>query len=97
MASDPKAPEAMEWRQEEGEEGNQGGDELSSTPAPCVETTITHIARSHSVDQAPRSPRALGFLAKFGQAPRHGRNTHGTHCLPHDRPDPKIRADSGPI
>ena len=29
MASDPKAPEVMEWRQDEGEEGNEGGDELS--------------------------------------------------------------------
>jgi len=43
MASDPKAPEVMEWGQEEGEEGNEGGDELSCVAAPSVETTVTHI------------------------------------------------------
>jgi len=42
MASDPKAPEVMEW--EAGEEGNEGGDELSSTTAPRVETMVTHLA-----------------------------------------------------
>jgi len=29
MTSDPKAREVMEWRQDEEEEGNEGGDELS--------------------------------------------------------------------
>jgi len=42
MSSDPKAPEAMEWQG--GEEENQGGDELSQTSAPSVETTVTHLA-----------------------------------------------------
>jgi len=45
MASDPKAPEVMEWRQEEGEGGSEGGDELSSVQAPSVETTVTHLVR----------------------------------------------------
>ena len=62
MASDPKAPKVMEWQG--GEEGNEGDDELSSTAAPSVETTVTHLARSHSADQTPRSPVGLGFLAK---------------------------------
>jgi len=75
MASNPKETEVMEWRQEEGEEASEGGDELCSAVAPSVETTVTHLARSHSADQAPRSPSALGFLAKFGKAPRHGRGT----------------------
>jgi len=75
MASVPKAPEVIEWRQEEGEEGKEGGDELSSAAAPNVETTVTHLARSHSANQTPRSPSGLVFLAKFGKAPRHGRRT----------------------
>jgi len=75
MASDPKPPEVMEWRPEEGEEVNEGGEELSSAAAPIVPTTVTHLARSHSVDQVPRSPTRLGFLAKFGKARRHGRQT----------------------
>jgi len=75
MASDPKAPEVMEWRQEEGEEGNKGGDELPSAAAPSVEITVTHLARSHSAHQPSRSPSGLGFLAKFEKAPRHGRRT----------------------
>jgi len=74
-ASDPKAPQVMEWRQEEGEEGNEGGDELSSAAAPTVETTVTHLARSHSAAEAPRSPSGPGFLAKLGKAPRHGGRT----------------------
>jgi len=53
MASDPKAPEVMEWRQDEGEEGNEGGDELSRASAPSVETKVTHLARSDSADQVP--------------------------------------------
>jgi len=47
MSSDPKAPEAMEWQEGErhgGEEGDEGGDELSPTSAPSVETTVTHLA-----------------------------------------------------
>jgi len=75
MASDPKAPEVMEWRQEEGEEVNQEGDEHPSVAAPIVPTTVTHIARSHSAHQVPRSPTGLGFLAKFGKAPGQGRRT----------------------
>jgi len=47
MASDPKAPEVIEWRLEEGGGGSEGGNELSSVQAPRVETTITHLARSH--------------------------------------------------
>jgi len=43
MASDPKAPEVIEWRQEEGEEGNEVGDELSVAAAPSVKTTVTHL------------------------------------------------------
>jgi len=67
MSSDPKAPEAMEWQGGErpgGDEGSEGGDELSSVQAPSVETTITHVARSHPTDQTPRSPVGLGFLEK---------------------------------
>jgi len=78
MASDPKAPEVMEWRQEEGgsEGGSEGGNELSSVQAPRVETTVTHLVRSHSAGRTPRSPVALGFLAKYGgKAPRGGRRT----------------------
>jgi len=47
MASDPKAPEVIEWRQEEGGGGSEGGDELSSVQAPRVETSVTHLAQSH--------------------------------------------------
>jgi len=73
MASDPKAPEVMEWRQEEGEGGSKEGEELSSVQAPSVETTVTHLARSHSADRTPRSPIRLGLMAKYGKPPRHGR------------------------
>jgi len=48
MASDPKAPEVMEWQQEEGGGGSEEGAELSSVQAPSVETTVTHLIRSHS-------------------------------------------------
>ena len=78
MASDPKVAEVMEWRQEEGgsEGGIEGGDELSSVQAPSVETTVTHIVRSHSAGRTPRSPVGLGFLAKYGgKAPRGSRRT----------------------
>jgi len=47
MASDPNAPEVIEWRQEEGGGASEGGDELSSVQAPGVKTTVTHLARSH--------------------------------------------------
>jgi len=74
MASDPKAPEVMEWRQEEGGGGSEEGDELSSIQAPSVETTVTHLVRSHSADWIPRSPVGLGFMAKYGvKAPRGSR------------------------
>ena len=43
----------MEWQG--GEEGNKDGDELSSAAAPSVETTLTHLAQSHSADRTPRS------------------------------------------
>jgi len=53
MASDAKAPEVIEWRQDEGEEGNEGGDEgneggdeLSRASAPSVETTVAHMAQA---------------------------------------------------
>jgi len=78
MASDPKALEVREWRQEEGgsEGGSEGGDELSSVQAPRVETTVTHLVRSHSAGRTPRSTVGLGFLAKYGgKAPRGGRRT----------------------
>jgi len=74
MASDPQAPEVIEWRQA-GEDGNEGGDKLSSAAAPSGETTVTHLARSHSADQTPRSPSGCGFLAKFWKAPRHCHRT----------------------
>ena len=64
MASDPKAPEDMEWRQEQGGEGSEGGDELSSVQAPSVETTVTHLIRSHAPDRTPRSPVGLSFPDK---------------------------------
>jgi len=63
MASDPKAPEAMEWQEGEAPDA---GDERSSVQAPSVETTVTHLARSHSADRPPRSPVGLGFLDKYG-------------------------------
>jgi len=74
MASDPKAPEAMEWQ--EGEAAD-AGDELSSVQAPSVETTVTHLARSHSADRTPRSPIGLGFLDKYGK----GRHPGGRRTL----------------
>jgi len=75
MSSDPKAPEAMEWQGGErpgGEEGSEGGDELSRTSAHSVETTVTHLARTHSADPTPRSPVGLGFLEKYGKGRRPG-------------------------
>ena len=73
MSSDPKAPEAMQWQGGErpgGGEGSEGGDELSSVQAPSVETTVTHLVRSHSADRTPRSPVGLGFLEKYGKGRR---------------------------
>jgi len=68
MASDPKAPEPIEWQ----EGGSAGGDELSAVQAPSVETTVTHLVRSHSADRTPRSPVGLGFLDKYGKGRRPG-------------------------
>ena len=65
----------MEWQGGEGsggDEGDEGGDELSRTSAPSVETTVTHLARTHSADRTPRSPVRLGFLEKYGKGPRPG-------------------------
>jgi len=74
MASDPKVPKAMEWQ--EGEAAD-AGDELSSVQALSVETTITHLARTHSADRTHRSPVGLGFLDKYGKGRRAGgRRTH---------------------
>ena len=69
MASDPKAPVAIEWQ--EGEAAD-AGDEVSSVQAPSVETTVTHQARTHSADRRPRSPVGLGFLDKYGKGRRPG-------------------------
>ena len=74
MASDPKAREVMEWQAGQND-GAEGGDELSRTSAPSVVTTVTHLTRSHSADQTPRSPVGLGFLAKYGKAQRQGGRT----------------------
>jgi len=76
MASDPKAPEVMDWRQAEGGEASEGGDELSSVQAPSVETTVTHLVRSHSADRTPRSTVGLGFMVKYrGRVQKPGRRT----------------------
>ena len=69
MASDPKAPEAIECQ--EGEAAD-AGDELSSVQAPSVETTVTHLARTHLADRTPRSPVGLGFPDKYGKGQRRG-------------------------
>jgi len=88
MSSDPKAPEAMEWQGGEGargDEGDEGGHELSRTSAPSVETTVTHLARTHSADGTPRSPIGLGFLEKYGKGRRPGghrtREPTGESCI----------------
>jgi len=46
-------------------------------PQPLVvETTGTHLARSHSADRAPGSPVGLGFMAKYGgRMQKHSRRT----------------------
>jgi len=69
MAFVPKAPEAIEWP--EGEAAD-AGDELSSVQVPSVETTITHLARSHLADRIPRSPIGLGFLDIYRKGRRPG-------------------------
>jgi len=69
MCSDPKAPEAMELQGGEGaggEDGDERSDELSRTSAPSVETTVTHLARTHSADRTPCSPVGFGLLEKYG-------------------------------
>jgi len=75
MSSYSKAPEVIEWQGGEGaggEEENEGGDELSRTSTPSVETTVTHLARTHLADRTPRSPVGLGFLDKYGKGQRGG-------------------------
>jgi len=72
MASDPKEPEAMEWQKGEAADG---GDPLSRTSAPSVETTVTNLARTHAADRTPRSPIGMGFLAKYGAPRKSGRRT----------------------
>jgi len=49
MVCDPKAPEAMEWHQEEVAEGQ---DQLSQDTALCVETDSILLSRSYSVGPA---------------------------------------------
>jgi len=53
MTCDPKAPEVMEWQQEDQGEAEEGGDELSRASATSVETPVTHLARSHSGNLTP--------------------------------------------
>jgi len=75
MSSDLKAPEVREWQGGDGAEGgeeNEGPDKLSGTSAPSVETTVTHLARTHSAHQTPYSPIRLGFLDKYGKGRRGG-------------------------
>jgi len=76
MASDPKVPEAMEWRSEETPEG-EGQDELSQDRAPSVETDSTRTARSHSRGPAPRSP-SLGIGVLVKQRSRRTRGSKST-------------------
>jgi len=74
MASDHKALEVMKCQAGQ-EEGEEGGDELSRFSAPSMVTTVIQLARGRSADRTPRSPVGLGFLAKYGKAPRQGRPT----------------------
>ena len=53
MASNPKVPQVMESQQARQDEGEEGGHELSRTPAPSVETAITQVARTDSADRTP--------------------------------------------
>jgi len=76
MSFDPKAPESIEWQGgagRGGEEGDEGGDELSRTSAPIVETTVTHLAQTHSANQTTRFPVRFGFVEKYGKGRRPGR------------------------
>jgi len=73
MASDPKVPEAMEWRSEETPEG-EGQDELSQDTSPSVETDSTRLARSHSGGPAPRST-SLGIRFLVQQRSRRTRGS----------------------
>jgi len=72
MASDAKAPEALEWQEGEAAEG---GDELCQATAPSVKTAVTHLSQTHSADRTPRSPVGMGFLAKYGPPRKGGRRT----------------------
>jgi len=75
MASDPKVPEAREWRSGETPEG-EGQDELSQDTAPSVETDRTRLARSHSGGPAPRSPSlGIGFLVMQRSRRQRGTNS----------------------
>jgi len=70
MTSNPKEPEVMQGRQEE---ENEGGHELCPVQAPSVETTVSHVGRSHSADRTLRSPVGLRFLDKYGKGQIGGR------------------------
>jgi len=59
----------MEWQAGQ-DDGEEEGDELSTPAAPSVVSTVTHLARAHSVDRTPRSPVGLAFLAKYAHTPR---------------------------
>jgi len=65
MASDPKVPEVIKWRQDKGEDGNEGGDDLSRTSAPSVVTTVTHMARAQELvkvhDQLTSGVQIVGW------------------------------------
>lgn len=74
MASDHKALEVMNCQAGQ-EEGEEEGDELSRSSAPSMVTTVIHLDRGHSADRTPRFPIGLGFLVKYGKAPRQGRQT----------------------
>jgi len=63
----------MEWQAGQ-EDGEEGGDELSTPAAPSVVSTVTHHALAHSA-QTPRSPVGLAFLGKYVHAPRQGPRT----------------------
>ena len=84
MTSNPQAPEAIEWQREgaedqrrlteEGGQEAEGGDEMSRPSAPSVETTVTHLSRSHSADQTAGPPgTAIGFLLRYPKRRAGGR------------------------
>jgi len=75
MSADPKAPEVREWQGGEGAgrgEENERADKLSGTSAPSVETTVTHLARTHTAHQTAYTPIRLGFQDKYGMGRRGG-------------------------